>query len=104
MLSVRRALVRWQDLHNHPGQTHNLAVGVETVVVSDRAAPRNAVHTVAEAVSVLVVSGLLEALGRDVDIVICGPQVPRQSDVLVALPEVCQGPLALSRWRDRDRP
>ena len=95
VLPLRGALGDRQHLDDHPRQPHHLAVGVEAIVVPDRAAPGDGVQAVPEAVRVLVVAGLLEALGRDVHVVVRRSQVPRQRDVVVPLPEVGQHLLPL---------
>ena len=90
-----RPLGGWENLHHDPGETHDLAVGVEAVVVAEGAAPGDVVEAVPESVGVLVVVGLPEALRRDVDGVVGGPEVPGEGDVVVALPKVGENILRL---------
>ena len=81
------------------GQPDDLAHCVEAVVVANSSAPGNAVQAVPEAVGVLVIVGLPQALGSDVDVVVGRAEIPGQSQVVVALPEVGQHLLPLGVGR-----
>ena len=74
------SLVGGKDFDDGPGEPDHLAVFVEAVVVADGAAPGDIVETVPEAVSVLVVAGLLQALGGDVDVIVGGAEVPGEGE------------------------
>ena len=76
---VGGAFAERQDLDDDVGQADHLAALVEAVVVADRTAPGDLVETVAEAVGVLVVAGLFEALRGDVDVVVGRADVPGES-------------------------
>ena len=69
-----------QDLDNHIRQSNHVTVFVKSVVVTDGLAPGKVVLTVPEAVGVLVVVGLPQALGGDVDIVISGTLEPQDNE------------------------
>ena len=86
--SFLRPLGRWEDLHDKSRETDDLTIGIEAVIVPDSAAPGDAVQTIPKTVGVLVVAGLLEALRRDVHVIVSGAEMPGQSDVFVAFPEV----------------
>ena len=67
-----------KDLDNDVGQSDHVAVFVEAVVVADGPAPGKAIQRVAEPVGVLVVVGLPQTLGGDVDVVVSRTLEPGQ--------------------------
>ena len=67
-----------EHFHNHVGQTDHIPVLVEAVVVSNGPCVGKAVQTISESVGVLIVAGLLQTFGGDVDVVVRRTLEPRQ--------------------------
>ena len=73
VLSLCSPPCNWQDFDYLPGEPNHLPVGVKAVVVADGTAPSNGVQAVPEAVGVLILVGLSQAFGGDVEVVVGGP-------------------------------
>ena len=86
-----------ENLDDRSGQAYYFSLVVEAVVVPYSAAPSDPIQAVPESVGVLVVAGLPKAFSRNVHVVIGGAEVPRQGDIVVSFPEICENLLSPSR-------
>ena len=100
------ALGQREDRHDHVLPAGQIAVGVETVVVSDRPAAGQSVQAVPEAIGILVVAGTRQSLRRYVNVVVCRRLEPRdRGDVTPAGLKPDQQlllPAALPEWLSDD--